>query len=76
MATVKNLKGELSFDEYVVDIVDELNKRFELQPKEINEIIFWYKDDIEEGFFGGKGYVNAKTLVNSLVVNDKLKWKS
>ena len=67
--------SKLSFDEYVGDIVDELNKRFDLTTKEIDEIIEWYRDDIEDSFFGGKGYVNVKTLVNSFVVDGKLKWK-
>jgi hypothetical protein len=67
--------SKLSFDEYVGDIVDELNKRFDLTTKEIDEVIDWYRDDIEDSFFGGKGYVNVKTLVNSFVVDGKLKWK-
>jgi len=67
--------SKLSFDEYIGDIVDELNKRFDLTSKEIDEIVEWYRDDIEDGFFGGKGYINAKTLVNSFVTDGKLKWK-
>jgi hypothetical protein len=67
--------SKLSFDDYVSDIVDELNKRFDLTTKEIDEIIEWYRDDIEDSFFDGKGYVNLKTLVNSFVVDGKLKWK-
>jgi hypothetical protein len=67
--------SKLSFDEYVGDIMDELNKRFDLTTKEIDEIVEWYRDDIEDGFFGDKGYINVKTLVNSFVVGGKLKWK-
>ena len=67
--------SKLSFDEYVDDVMDELNKRFDLTTKEIDEIVEWYRDDIEYGFFGDKGYINVKTLVNSFVVGGKLKWK-
>jgi hypothetical protein len=67
--------SKLSFDEYVGDIIDELNKRFDLTTKEIDEIVEWYRDDIEDSFFGGEGYANVKTLVNSFVVDGKLKWK-
>ena len=73
ISDVRNSK--LSFDEYVDDVIDELNKRFDLTTKEIDEIIDWYRDDIEDAFFGGEGYVNVKTLVNSFVVDGKLKWK-
>ncbi len=69
------ISSKLSFDEYVGDIMDELNKRFDLTTKEIDEIVEWHIDDIEDGFFGGKGYINVKTLVNSFVVDGKLKWK-
>ena len=69
------ISSKLSFDEYVGDIMDELNKRFDLTTKEIDEIIDWYRYDIEDGFFGGEGYINVKTLVNSFIVDGKLKWK-
>lgn len=67
--------SKLSFDEYVGDVMDELNKRFDLTTKEIDEIIDWYRDDIEDAFFGSEGYINVKKLVNSFVVDGKLKWK-
>lgn len=73
-----NENSKLSFDEYVDDIVTEINSRFNLNPKEIDEIIDWHRVEIEVGFFGvfgAKGYVNVKTLVNSFVVDGKLKWK-
>jgi hypothetical protein len=67
--------SKLSFDEYVGGVMDELNKRFDLTTKEIDEIIEWYRDGIEYSFFGENGYENIKTLVNSFVVDGKLKWK-
>ncbi len=61
--------SKISFDEYVGDIVYELNKIFDLSTKEIYEVIDFYRDDIEEGFFGGHGYVNVKQLINSFIVD-------
>lgn len=72
---MSNVNSKSSFDEYVSDIVDELNNRFDLTSKEIDEIIDWYRNDIEDGFFNNNGYVNVKKLVNSFIVCDKLKWK-
>jgi hypothetical protein len=73
---ISNIGGkEINFEEYLMDISDEINSRFDLTEKEIYEILDWYRDEIEHSFYGGEGHVNIKELVNSLIREGKLKRK-
>lgn len=65
-------KEKITLSEYFDDIFTKLKKRFDLTSKQIDEVIEYYRDDIEMGFHDGD---SINTVINSLVKDGKLKWK-
>jgi hypothetical protein len=65
-------KEKITLSEYFDDILTKLEKRFDLTSKESDEVIEYYRDDIEMGFYDGD---SVNTVINSWVKDGKLKWK-
>lgn len=65
-------KEKITLSEYFDDILIKLEKRFDLTSKEADEVIEYYRDDIEMGFYDGD---SVNTVINSWVKDGKLKWK-
>ena len=66
---------KITFTGYIDKVYDELKRRFDLTGKEIDEVIDYYSNDIEDAFQQRGGYVAPKKLVSSFVKDGKLKWK-
>ena len=66
---------KMTLSKYFDEIHDELKDRFELSGDEIEEVMTWFRDDIEDAFYNENGYIEPKKLVSSFSKNGKLKWK-
>lgn len=78
MSTQQNATSSLvnlSFDEYVQFIANELKKEFELTYKELDEIVTYYMDNIVYSFHDGPNKETALTFIQSIIKDNKLKWK-
>ena len=65
-------KEKITLSDYFDDILTKLEKRFDLTSKEADEVIEYYRDEIEMGFHDGD---SINTVINSFVKDGKLKWK-
>ena len=65
-------KEKITLSDYFDDILTKLEKRFDLTSKEADEVIEYYRDEIEMGFHDGD---SVNTVINSFVKDGKLKWK-
>lgn len=65
-------KEKITLSDYFDDILTKLEKRFDLTSKEADEVIEYYRDEIEMGFHYGD---SSNTVINSFVKDGKLKWK-
>lgn len=65
-------KNTITLSDYVDEIEHRLEDKFDLTPKELDEIIEYYYDEIYMSFH--EGY-SPKSVVNSWVKDGKLKWK-
>jgi hypothetical protein len=61
-----------TFESYTIAVIDELVSRFDLRPDELDEIITHFRDDIEYCFYSN---INTKCVVDSWVIDGKIKWK-
>ena len=77
LKTFENFKDSTSitFENYIDQFVDELEKRFDLSPDEMYQVIDYYREDLELAFHGHGGYTSVAQVVDSFVENGKLKWK-
>jgi hypothetical protein len=58
--------------DYFEDVFNNLKKRFDLTLNQVDEVMVYYRDDIEMGFHNG---YSVKSVVDSWVKDGKLKWK-
>jgi len=64
---------KITFTDYIDEVYDELKHRFDLTGKEIDKVIDYHSNDIEDAFQQRGGYVSPKKLVSSFVKDGKLK---
>jgi predicted transcriptional regulator len=64
---------KITFTDYIDEVYDELKRRFDLTGKEIDKVIDYHSNDIEDAFQQRGGYVSPKKLVSSFVKDGKLK---
>ena len=73
----KDMKKPIYIEEFIDEVVKELESRFHLSYKEIQNILDWHAQDIESAFFEVKDSIDAKPLVDYFVfklkLNEKLK---
>lgn len=65
----------MKFNDYVNEVATVLKKRFELSFDEIVQVIDYYANDIDDAFFGYNECIDPNSLIDSLLINGKLKWK-
>lgn len=60
---------KLTINEYIEDIMDELNKRFDLSSSDIEDIIIKHMDIIENEFNNSNGFTDVVKLIDSFNLN-------